>query len=161
MAFLFRLQKVLEYRHRLEDEAKRNYMEAQAKTVKALQELEALYVAIDLARSRGHELQTGTSNSNSDFKSDVSSKIAPTLQNIDSFISGQKIRIERQRSVIREVKGEEEQLQDVLIQAARERKTLEKLRERHLEEYRAEVARREQAEIDDITTMRYGRGEGP
>lgn len=151
MAFVFRLQKVLEHRLRLETEAKRHYMEAQAKTVKALQDLENLYVAIDLARARGHELQTGTPNS----------QIAPNLQNVDSFINGQKIRIERQRVVIRELKGEEEQLQDVLIQAARERKTLEKLRERHLQEYRAEVARREQAEIDDNATMRYGRGEGP
>ncbi|CAN5462119.1 hypothetical protein BH10BDE1_BH10BDE1_08190 [soil metagenome] len=151
MAFVFRLQKVLEHRRRLEDEAKRAYIEAQAKTVQSLKDLEKLYVAIDLARTRGHELVTGAENR----------QTTPTLQNVDVFINGQKIRIDRQRAVIRDFKAEEERLQDLLIQAARERKTLEKLRERHLEEYRVEMARREQAEVDDITTMRYGRGEGP
>ena len=88
MAFQFHLEKVLAHRRRLEDEAKRDFMLAQANTLKALRDLEALYLAIDIARLRGHELQIGISDS----------KMAPTLQNIDVFIGGQKIRIERQRA---------------------------------------------------------------
>lgn len=150
MAFQFRLQKVLDHRRRVEDEAKRDYMEAQAKTVTALKELEDLYVAIDMARARGHQMQTSAPDT----------RMAPTLQTIDLFINGQKIRIERQRAKIRDLKGEEERLQDVLIAAAREKKTLEKLREKHLQEYRDERTRLEQAEADDLSVMRYGRGEG-
>lgn len=151
MAFRFRLQKVLEHRRRQEDEAKRDFMAAQAETQKALGALEDLYRAIDLARDRGHTMQTGVSDG----------RMAPMLQHIDLFINGQKIRITQQRVKIRELKAEEERLQEELIRAAREKKTLEKLREKHLQEYREEVVRREQAEADDISVMRYGRGEGP
>lgn len=151
MAFQFRLEKVLTHRRRLEDEAKREFILAQANTVKALRDLEALYVAIDVARTRGHDMQIGESDR----------RMAPTLQNIDVFIGGQKIRIDRQRVVIREFKAEEERLHDLLIEASREKKTLEKLREKHLQEYRVEMARREQLELDDLAIMRHGRGEGP
>ena len=151
MAFRFRLQKVLDHRGRLEDEAKRDYFTAQANTRTALGELENLYVAIDEARVRGHQLVTGGQDP----------RIAPTLQHTDLFINGQKIRIENQRAKIRELKAIEEEKQDLLAQAAREKKTLEKLREKHLQEYRAEQARREQEEADDLAVMRYGRGEGP
>lgn len=151
MAFVFRLQKVLEHRRRLEDDAKRAYMDAQSKTALAIRDLDGLYRAIDDARLRGHQLQTGASDR----------QMAPSLQNVDHFINGQKIRIERQRAVIRDLKSVEEHFQEALIGAARERKTMEKLRERHLSEYRADLARREQSEVDDIATMRYGRGEGP
>jgi flagellar FliJ protein len=151
MAFRFRLEKVLVHRRRLEDEAKREFIIAQAATNKALSDLEALYVAIDVARSRGHEMQVGTSDH----------RMAPTLQNIDSFINGQKIRIERQRAVIRDLKSTEERMHELLVEASKEKKTLEKLREKHLEEYRAELARKEQAELDDLAIMRFGRGEGP
>ena len=151
MAFQFHLEKVLTHRRRLQDEAKRDFMLAQANTVNALRDLEALYVAIDVARNRGHEVQVGISDT----------RMAPTLQNIDVFIGGQKIRIERQRVVIREFKAEEERLHDLLIEASKEKKTLEKLREKHLGAYRIEMARREQLELDDLAIMRHGRGEGP
>lgn len=151
MAFRFHLEKVLAHRRRLEDEAKRNFMNAQANTAKGLRDLESLYVAIDLARARGHEMQQGVSDH----------RTTPTLQNIDVFISGQKIRIDRQRAVIRDLKAIEERFHEELIEASREKKALEKLREKHLQEYRLELARREQNELDDLAVMRHGRGEGP
>lgn len=151
MAFRFRLQKVLDHRLRLEDEAKREYLAAQANTLEAIRLLEQLYVAIDVARQRGHELVTGGPDL----------RMTPTLQHTDLFINGQKIRIERQRTKVRELKTIEEEKQELLAQAAREKKTLEKLREKHLQEYRKERDRKEQEEADDLSVMRYGRGEGP
>lgn len=151
MAFRFRLQKVLDHRRRVESDAKRDYIAAQQATGQALKELETLYQAIDLARSKGHQAVNGTSTAST----------APTLQHIDQFIQGQKIRIERQRLKIREIKAEEERRQEILIAAARERKTMEKLFERHLKDYRELQNRLEQAEADDLTVLRFGRGEGP
>ncbi len=151
MAFRFRLQKVLDHRARLEDEAKRDFLAAQANTNLAKQVLDQMYVAIDQTRARGHELVTGGPDP----------RMTPTLQHHDHFINGQKIRIEQQRTKIRELKTIEEELQDLLARAAQEKKTLEKLREKHLQEYRAERARKEQEEADDLAVMRYGRGEGP
>lgn len=155
MKFRFRLEKVLTHRRRVEDEAKRAYFEAKAKTEAALTELEGLYRQIDDARARGHELMTGGAQ-------DIPPRFAaPILQHTDLFIGGQKIRIETQRKKIRDLKGEEERLQDLLAEAARERKAMEKLREKHREEFVAEQDRREREEADDLSVMRFGRGEGP
>ena len=155
MKFRFRLEKVLAHRRRVEDEAKRVYFEAKIKTETALKELEGLYQQIDDARARGHELVTGEAQT-------VSPRYAtPILQHTDLFIGGQKIRIENQRKKIRDLKGEEERLQDLLAEAARERKAMEKLREKHREEFLAEQNRREREEADDLSVMRFGRGEGP
>lgn len=154
MKFRFRLEKVLVHRRRLEDEAKRVYLAAKAATETAMGELEKLYQQIDDARSRGHQLMTGSAPVQSSYAT-------PILQHTDLFIGGQKIRIENQRKKIRELKGEEERLQDLLAEAARERKAMEKLREKHLQEFRTEQSRRESEEADDLSVMRFGRGEGP
>lgn len=44
-----------------------------------------------------------------------------------------------------------------LTEAAVARKAVEKLREQQLERWKAEEARRESAELDDLTLMRFGR----
>lgn len=151
MKFKFRLQKVLEHRSRLEDEAKRNYFEAQEKTREALRKLESLYAAIDDVRTRAGRLQSEGGGS----------QVVFSLQDTDLFIRGQKLRIEAQRKVVREFKQKEEEEQEVLIARARDRKALEKLKERQVQEHRTEVERQEAAEADDLNVLRYKRAEGP
>ena len=151
MKFKFRLQKVLEHRQRLEDEAKRNYSQAQAKTQEALDKLESLYVAIDDVRMRANKIQSVGGGSLTIF----------SLQDTDLFIRGQKLRIESQRKVVREFKQVEEQEQEVLIARAMDRKALEKLKEKQLQEFRFEMDRKEAAEADDMNVIRYKRAEGP
>lgn len=151
MKFKFRLQKVLEHRQRLEDEAKRNYFEAQSKTKEALDKLESLYAAIDDVRARANQLQSIGGGSKTIF----------SLQDTDLFIRGQKLRIETQRKVVREFKQVEEQEQEVLIARAMDRKALEKLKEKQLQEFRIEMDRKEAAEADDMNVIRYKRAEGP
>jgi flagellar FliJ protein len=151
MKFKFRLQKVLEHRRRLEDEAKRTYFEAQAKTREALDKLESLYVAIDDVRARASHLQSAGGGAQTIF----------SLQDTDLFIRGQKLRIEAQRKVVRELKQIEEQEQEVLIARAMDRKALEKLKEKRLQEFRTEIDLKEAAEADDMNVIRYKRAEGP
>lgn len=151
MKFKFRLQKVLEHRQRLEDEAKRNYFEAQSKTKSALNKLESLYAAIDEVRARANKLQSAGGGSQTIL----------SLQDTDLFIRGQKLRIESQRKIVREFKQREEQEQEVLIARAMDRKALEKLKEKQLQEFRAEMDRQEASEADDMNVIRYKRAEGP
>ncbi len=148
MKFKFRLQKLLEHRTRLKESAQRDFMDARAKTVEALRILDEMYRAIDTAREDGQRLVTSGSG-------------ASALGTIETFVAGQKIRIENHRKKIRELKAEEERLQDILIEAAKEKKTLEKLKENKRLEFVEEMERRERLEYDDMAVMRHGRGEGP
>lgn len=148
MKFNFRLQKVLEHRKRLEEAAQRDFMEAKSKTIEAMRILSEMYRAIDVAREDAQVMVTSGSAPNA-------------LNTIDTFVIGQKIRIENHRKKIRELKADEERLQDALIEAAKERKTLEKLKENKRLEFVEELERRERLEYDDLAVMRHGRGEGP
>lgn len=154
MKFRFRLQKVLEHRKRLEDEAKRKYFEAVAQTQAAKDKLESMYKAIDDSRSRAHQMQTAGGGH----------EVISSLQNIDLFIRGQHIRIDQQRKVVRECKQVEETEQDHLITAAKDRQALEKLREKKLQEFKEEIERKEALEVDDLNIIRgvgQKRAEGP
>ncbi len=158
MKFRFRLQKVLEHRKRLEDEAKRKYFEAVARTQEAKDKLEAMYKAIDVSRNRAHQMLSGTQSSGGGHE------LILSLQDTDLFIRGQNIRIEQQRLVVRECKQAEEIEQDQLIQAAKDRQALEKLREKKLQEFREGIERKEAAEVDDLNILRgvgRDRAEGP
>lgn len=148
MGFKFRLQKLLEYRTRLEEEAQRDYMDACGKTAEALRALDAMYLAIDAAREKNQVLVAAGSG-------------ASHLTTIETFIVGQKLRIVSHRKKIKELKAEEERLQDILIEAAKEKKTLEKLKENRRREYDDEQQRQELREYDDMAVMRHRRGEGP
>ena len=76
MAFKFRLQKLLEYRTRLEEEAQRDYMDACGKTAEALRALDKMYLAIDVAREENQILVAAGSR-------------ASHLTTIETFVVGQ------------------------------------------------------------------------
>jgi flagellar FliJ protein len=143
MSYEFSLEVVLVHRRRLEDEARRQYFEAQAKVDQAMKVLNEYYAQVDRTREDSLNLQKqgGT--------------FAPTLVANENFVTGQKFRIEAQRMQIRDLKMEAEALQDALLEAAKEVKTLEKLKERQQEEYKKKMRKREANEIDEIVTLRH------
>lgn len=143
MKFKFSYQKLLAHKHTLEEIAQKNLAEAQRRLDTAKSELNALFKAVDEVRARAFEMERQGGQSQS------SGAIA------DEFANGQKIRIAKQREVIRERNMDVEQRQEELILAARERKTLEKLREKKLEEFKIENKRKEQKDTDDMITMRF------
>ncbi len=148
MKFRFSLEKVLAHRRRTEEEARRDWILAQARTQEAMRGLESLYQELDEARSRQLQSRYGSS---------ILGQAAATLQAMDQFLDGQRVRIERQRIRVRELKSEEERYQDVLAQRAQERRALEKIRERRLEEYLLKIERAERLEVEDLSIMRHGR----
>lgn len=145
MKFQFPFGKLLEIRARAEDVARKQFAEAQRAVDEANRELAEMYAAIDRSRSSSHELAL---NGGADP--------ARLVQN-DAFVLGQGVLIERKRSVIRELMSIAEAAQAALVEAAKERKTLEKLRERRLNEWKAAVKKREIKRLDELATTRHGR----
>lgn len=143
MKFTFSFQKLLDHKYTLEDMARRDWAEAKAALDRAEGELKKMYRQIDDSRKRAFSLgveggQRGTE-----------------LAQIDAFISGQNIRIERQRIAMRPLLAEVERTHAILVAAAQERKTLEKLKERKLEEYRQKRKKLELKRMDEIVVTRF------
>jgi flagellar export protein FliJ len=148
MKYEFSLEVVLEHRRRTENEARRVFLEAQAKVDQAVAQLNEYYAQVDRTREQNLTLQLqGGAN-------------APSLTANESFITGQKFRIDSQRMMIRDLKMEAEALQEALLEAAKEVKTLEKLKERQLEEFKKKRRKHEAREIDEIVTLRHKNQDG-
>lgn len=145
MGFKFSLEAVLKYRKRLEDQAKKNFAESQQKLDEAKQKLKSMYQLIDRSREEIASFQT----------SGRSKGVSEILER-ESFIQGQGLRITRHREEMRTLQQDLEEKQEALILALRERKTLEKLKERKKREYDMEVARKEALILDEIATIRAG-----
>lgn len=143
MKFKFSYEKLLAHKQTLEEIAQKNLAEAQRSLDEAKAVLSDLFKAVDEVRARAFEMERQGGQSQN------SGSIA------DEFANGQKIRIARQRTVIRDRNMMVEQRQEELILAARERKTLEKLREKKIEEFKTDQKRKEQKEVDDMITMRF------
>ncbi len=145
--FIFSFERLLSHRHKLEDLARRNWLEAQANVDAATQKLTQMFEDIDQARSRAANLTR------------VGGAHGPALAQVDEFINGQKIFIERQRGEIRALTAEAERLQEILVEAAKEKKILEKLRERKVEEFKLRRKKQELKEVDELVVTRFRHSE--
>ncbi len=145
MSFEFSLEVLLDHKRKLQDEARRVYVEAQAKVDQAVGELNGFYKQVDDTRLENQTLEKS------------GGALASRLVMNDAFVEGQKIRIEHQRLKIRDLKSAAELLQEQLVEAAKEVKALEKLKEKQKEEYKKKQRIREMKENDEIVTLRHGR----
>lgn len=147
MKFRFALEKVLKHKHTLEDLARREWIEAQAAVDASMNQLNEMYAQVDQARQLVATREA--SGQARGFE----------LGQIDEFVRGHKIRIERHRQKVRELMGKAETLHEALVAAARERKTFEKLKEKKFEEYKALRKKMDLKFMDEIATTRF-KGEG-
>ena len=142
MKFTFAFEKLLKHKHTLEDMAHRDWATAQRAVDEALKQIESYFVQIEEARTRNSRLELGGQAS------------GPQLAQTDEFIKGQKLRIEFARVKARQLMTVAEEKHEALIEAAKERKTLERLRERRLEDYKLKRKKMELKSVDDMVTMR-------
>ena len=148
MKYEFSLEVVLLHRRRAENEARRVFLLAQAKVDAAVSQLNEYYAQVDRTRDESLKLQL------------QGGAAAPSLVTNESFVTGQRFRIEAQRMQIRDLKMEAEVLQEALLEAAKEVKTLEKLKERQMDEFKKKRRKHEAREIDEIVTLRYKNQDG-
>jgi flagellar export protein FliJ len=140
MAFKFGLEPVLKHRERLEEIAHMEYTQARAKVDAAMDGLETMCSLITEIRA--------------EIASALKSGSLLIAHEMEDFLAGHKIRIDRLRQQARELLRQAEDKQDVLIKAARERKVLAILKDRKLAEYRDWLRRIEAKALDDQTMTR-------
>lgn len=146
MGFKFTLESVLKYRRRLENEAQRQFQEAQSKVDEANRRLDLFYESIDRSRVDISGLQKNHQSAALDM-----------IRSQEAFIVGQGVRIQKQRLELRTLLTDLEEKQEALVLALRERKSMEKLKERRKEEYLKEQRRLENLAMDEISVLRHGR----
>ena len=133
--FEFRLQKVLEYRERLEGFAKDAYLDARSSRLAAEATL------LEIRGRRGNLLECTATDL------DSRRALEATLLSLDDQERAEKL-------VLNVLIGEEETAMTAWIFAKRELESLVRLREAALKEYELEQNRQEQKELDDWAIMR-------
>jgi flagellar FliJ protein len=136
------LQALLDFRIRKEDELKRRLGELE-KIMHAEQEtLAELERSRQEAAARYEELES----------SDVDLERARLYRGFYRWLSS---RIEDQQQVISELEDEMKIQRDRVVEAMRERKVVQSLRDSQFERFRLDELRREQAFLDDLATSRH------
>ena len=145
MGFVFRLQNVLDYRAGLADRARQELAALQARVREAQDELAALQ------RSEQRALQQlGAA------QAEATLDLAEITRLLEyGLVMDQQI--EAQEQVITQRQQEADAQQQQVIALAKDAKALENLRERQLEEFQQDDARREQAETSEIASTRHQR----
>lgn len=146
--FVFKLETLLEIRKKHEEKANIKLSQAHA--------------ALRTAKEFLQQLQTQQQESFIEFRQKQANKEVSVTdcQVWYNFLSFLKKEIEKQEDVVEKAK------QEVLIAlkeveiAMKDRKTVERLKEKRLEQYRIELLKEEQKILDEIAVSRHGRQEG-
>lgn len=143
--FQFRLQKVMELKEEIE---KQRMMElGEAKMVVAQEE------------QRLHELHQQDKRYRAEIKEKESEEVIDPVE-IDSYyryLKQLEAAMETQAYRIQQAKVVEEEKRENLLAATKERKILEKLRERKLNDFMIDLARKEQFVLDDLANTSFVR----
>ena len=143
--FKFSLEKVLRQREINAELAQKEFAEAQAELNAQIQKLnDMIELKQQTLDNRTKLIETSTDWANS-------------VNQLNQFLSGQDVRISKQNERIKEAENLVESRREILRQAVSEVKILERLEEKQRKAYMAEVAKHEQAEIDELTVLRFSR----
>lgn len=144
--FRFRLQSVLNIKARLEEQQKLNFAAARKKLSEEEEKLRALYVRKEEYEQKGRRMRNEVLN------------VTEILENETAIVRIKEF-IDDQTATVRlcEKKLEEERIK--LVEAMKERKTYEKLRENALEAFLKEELKKEGVENDEHNSFVYGQRE--
>ncbi len=143
MKFRFPFETLRKVRKIEEDEAQRIFFEAQARLNECLAKIQQMYTSIDEARLTISRLQF----------SQEQNKLSSIRTN-EEFIKGQEVRIKLERQKARELMREVEIKQEALIGKAKDRKVIDRLKEKRFEVFKKEIKVQEQKETDEMVTLR-------
>lgn len=142
--FKFRLQRVLELREQHE----------QAKA-------RALAGAQDVANSaRADQSALAALRDDSQALIQATTHAAPRvghLWQLDLALTALEVRMERAAEVVHEAEAQVVTAQEALAAAAKDRRVLDRLKERHAESYRAEFALKDRIAMDEIALAQFTR----
>ena len=139
--FRFRLERVLRQRHRQVDACSREVAEAEA----------ALQGAARAVEEAARELQQCRRDSAAGLGGPLDAR---SLMRAAAWQEELVARLRSREAVMAQAQQDTEAARTRLQQAWRDREAIERLRERHHEEWRQEEARRERRELDEIGAIR-------
>ena len=145
MAFRFQFQSILDLKIRLEDLKKAKLGEA---TEILNVEMEKLAILIE---EKKNQFRLMKEKSNNGFTPKELISYNNYMERLKKSISIQELVVEKARKAVEKARLE-------LVEAAKERKMFETLKEKKMEEYWEEYYRKEQITLDEIASYRYGAG---
>ena len=119
--------------------------EARLKAEAEEQRLQSLYTAIEHEKQAIETMRASGSINSRDINAHY------------QYLRKLKLDVDTQQKRIVQARNLEEKRRIELLEAAKERKMLENLKERQREAYVAEANRKEQAVIDDVAVTRFGK----
>ncbi len=142
--FKFKLQGFLNVREKLEEQKKLEY----GKAVKVVEDEKAVKKALEDQRDETLGV----------FKNGLAEKISPVdIRNYNNFIKLTNDRIKNQELVIENAKKVVEEKRLSLVEAVKERKMLDVLKEKAMVQYLEDEKRDEQKKIDEIVSYKYSK----
>lgn len=144
MKFKFGLETLMKHRKSLEDMARRDFYDAKEKSDDLLSDINRLYNSNDEVRGFSHQL------------SDKPEYVV-FQQLSHEYLEGNKIRIERKKNEFRDALAVTESKHESLVEAAKEAKVLEKLKEKKFNEFKEAVRKKERKDTDEIVVQRTSR----
>lgn len=137
--FKFGLQRVLEIKEKVEDEKKNTYAERKKKLEEENLKLEKLKVDMEQIRVRRNSA------------GGESLKISE-LSNYSNYIQSLNVKIETQNSKVEEEEQIVESVREELLEATKDRRILENLKLRSLEQYKYELKQEEDKLTDQFVS---------
>lgn len=139
--FKFRLQSVLTIKEKVEDLKKNEF----GKAVSALAEAQRVKTEMEAMRDDCID----------EFRRDIDEGIDPeAFRRYNLFIEKMKIAIKNQEQVVARAEAFVEQKRQELVEAMRDKKTLETLRDNDFEEFLIEEKKQEQKVVDEIVSYK-------
>lgn len=141
--FIFSMQNILNMKEKLEEQEKNQYAQANMRLQEAIAELEALELRLE--------------NEKQKLQEDVSAELnIKEIRRREDAVEILRMYVRQQMLVVMQREKEVEIAKERLTEAMKERKTFEKLRERAFERFCIEENLREQKEVDELVSYRYG-----
>lgn len=141
--FRFPMQNILNMKEKLEEQAKNEYGQANARLLAEEKKLEQLNNRLEDARLQLKNV----------LREVLSMTEIHKRENAVVILKGY---VKQQQLVVKRCEKEVEIAREKLTEAMKERKIFEKLREKAFDEFIKEEGRREQKEVDELMSYRYG-----
>lgn len=141
--FVFPMQNILNMKEKLEEQEKNNYSQANTRWQEALAKL--------------HKLEERLSAEKVKLQKEMSSSLnVMKIRQREEGIEVIRMYVRQQVLEVKQCEKDVEIARERLNEAMKERKTFEKLREKAFETFRQEENKREQKEVDELVSYRYG-----
>lgn len=141
--FIFSMQNILNMKEKLEDQAKNDFAHANLRLQEAIAEREALEQRLDAEKQK--------------LQRDISAALdIGRIRQRENAVEIFRMYVRQQTLVVLQREKEVEVAREHLNEAMKERKTFEKLREKAFDAFLEEEKQREQKEVDELVSYRYG-----